>query len=218
MGRLLRWGILIWVAVMLSVTATLFIGRAAARPADAVLESGCETPCWGGIVPGQTTFEEIETLIPTRGPFLRFPIYSVITRFRTVDRELCWDIRATRVWKGCAQRETRQDSGPITHIQLNPPAGALTLGDAVIHYGRPVGAFVCVRFSGRVRLHLTADVYFPGNVQVRVYNPPAQRQLRIGPEMVVSLVRYHRLTDTPPYRFDLPTWRGFQGLQNNIGC
>lgn len=218
MGRLLRWSGRLIVAATLCVAAVLFVGRTLTPPADAVLSRTCPTPCWQGLIPGQTVFADVEALITSRAPFLTGLTYSTITRLRTVDRELCWDIRATRLWQGCAQRESRRNDGPITHVQLNPPVGGFTLGDALIRYGRPIGALACVRFTGRVRVHITVDVYFSGNVQVRAYNEPDATLLRTTPEMIVSLVRYHALADEPPYRFDLPAWNGFRALQENKGC
>ena len=131
-------------------------------------------------------------------------------------RLICWNVHS---WTGCAIRPGYAGLfGPIIMVELNPPLGSLTLGEAVLLLGEPEAGTLCVRSVTGSQVNITASVYFSGGLEVDADYPLQPSTPRFDPNMVVSAVRYNEVDNALPYRFDTPKWHGFGGYAALQGC
>jgi len=162
-----------------------------------VTTEDCPQPCWRGIRPGQTTISEATALLKANRPFIE-SVYAARQGkdVPTLDEAICWTIAVSPRWQGCAGHGVLE-AGPVTQVELSPPSGSFTLGEAIILFGDPVAVQMCRRFT---------SVYFSDDVEVIVTTGQAPY---LDPRQSVFLVRFLYPNVEPPFRFDIPAWRGF---------
>ncbi len=220
MRRLLLWTAIGIGSMALALAGVRVVGALTRTGAAAMLDAGpCAQPCWHGIQPGQTTFEDAQTLLRGRTDVLD-------VAYSTVDSHLHWITATEPPWRGRGFRWSAAGGGAVDFILMEPPPDVMRLGDAVAIFGAPVVSTLCWRFdnnqpnlAGKLpRPFLGAHVYFNGDVEVLAYNPTRPTERRFDPDMVVWSVTYNYPDQEPPYRFDAPIWRGFTVADDSPVC
>lgn len=213
--RLLGWTVVFAGLFVFLIAGARLAGTAASIPAAAALDTGeCSQPCWQGIEPGVTWINRAQGILAAREGNVEDVQFPVIPHLGT-GHVLCWAINETPPWSGCAIR--RPTSASITLVDLRLPIGALRLGEAMMLFGMPRAAEVCrSRFSGEIfgRVHFETfiEISARGMIALTPSGP------RLDPHMSVTMVRYHRPSEIPPYRFDMTAWRGFSMMENTPFC
>lgn len=182
-------------------------------PAAALFEAwACSPqPCWHGLRPGETTFNQAQALLAADATLISAMDHSSAT--------LCWKMRAA-VQTICVGQVRETLNSPIEYLfmELNRDQAALRLGEAIRLYGPPIGARLCWWRSGLDFNHptpaLVADVYFANGVYVAAYNPQQPTQWQFDPDMTVFAMSFAAGRE---YR-SIPAWRGFIWRDDEEGC
>lgn len=136
----------------IAISAAMLIGRAQPLPERiALLHLGdkCELPCWIGITPGTTTFQQARALV--------LSVFNAENGYIVIDRDSLFDIKSTRQtqWDLEVHMVYGQQISPkiydslITYIGLNCTAD-MRLGDFVNRVGVPTQAGVFYTNQGTV--------------------------------------------------------------------
>lgn len=196
-------------AFVLLLYGARITGYAMRSPGNGLVDAGnCEQPCWRGIQPGTTTLDKARAAVMT-GSSVSF--MQVESRF---DNEACWETLTDPAWLACTVFLYGMRTGQrIQLIHIDPPQGALRLGDTVALFGEPVAASLCwwnMNIAGMPSYFLRGRVFFRGNVEAWVYDRKQPMARHYTPDMIVFTLRYHYPADEPPYPFDTPRWPGFK--------
>ncbi len=188
-------------------------GNASTSLAALILNArGCAQPCWHGIQPGKTTFQEGQVLLQTDTHFIAHLGNGQQDHIAGPEKNLCWLVMVNPIWHGCASRDEFSE-GPIMRVDILPSRIVpMRLGEALAIFGTPVASTVCLQANAEY-----AAVYFADNVSViTLLTEPSQPSL--DPNTPVYVVRYEYPSSEPPYRFDTPPWRGFIQWRGLPGC
>jgi hypothetical protein len=176
----------------------------------------CDQPCWQGIRLGETTIDQVTDQFKANN-LLR--LNTISSKF---DNERCWNStlnNQTQAWEACAV--FWYGSGRrIYLIRLNPPQGALTLGDAVAVFGHPTAVKLCW-WDGKIpnmpTYFVRARIAFANGIEVWAYNLRRPLAEQINPQMLIYTVRYQSEMDNSPYRGDV-RWPGFTRFGSRKMC
>ncbi len=172
-------------------------------------DNNCPEPCWRGIRPGQSNLAQSQALLMAAGPLIEPIPVGTNGDLPGPEPHLCWTINVNPGWGGCLARDVTAD-GPVNWLELAVPAQAnFTLGNAIMIFGRPQTAVLCPQ-------SFYAAVYFPNNVEVATRIDSLTNSF--SPSMSIFLVRFNAPAAEPPYRFDVPAWRGFSSWRQVIDC
>ncbi len=215
MTRLLVGTAVMVAALALIMAAIRLIGGWAAPPAaTAILDNGaCPQPCWFGIQPGKTTFRQAQAILEAN----HFQTHLTLGSELNVTLDTGW---VGMIWRRSHGGETLSIlDTPIQYILLYPPVWPpdnIRLGEAVILFGEPLASALCPLVSGRVSSFsgFSGTVFFQDNIEVGVVS----YESRFDPQMRVWSITYHYPAEEPPYRFDMPPWRGFAGVDDQGFC
>jgi hypothetical protein len=207
--RVLILTALIIPAFTLLLYGTRIVGYATRSPGNAIVDAGnCSQPCWHGIQPGTTTLDRAQAAVLSDN---RVNFVQVAPRF---DNEACWETLTDPAWLACTVfLYGARTAQRIQLIHIDPPQGALRLGDAVALFGEPVAASLCwwnMNIAGMPNYFLRGRVFFKGNVEAWVYDLKQPLVRHYTPDMIVFTLRYHYPAEEPPYPFDAPHWPGFK--------
>jgi hypothetical protein len=205
MARL--WVVLTAVAATLTVLLSIarWIGGLDGPPVSlAMLETGaCSQPCWHGVKPGKTSLDQVAELAYSQS---RENYNSAQMLYAN---EYCWKIPSERTWHGCVRRNWASNPGtPIESLELEPPDGALRLGDTFRVFGEPVAAESCQSSPGLSNSKIVAQLYFRDHIIVTVSHPFQPDNTRLSPAMAVRWMYYYAPTASG-YVEGIPSWRGF---------
>jgi hypothetical protein len=166
----------------------------------------CESqPCWNGIRPGKTQFDEALAMLDSKEDLIRSAgQYEWCPR-----SDQCWQFKV-----GAWNREK------VGFIYIQPPQDTLALGDVVLALGQPVASTLCWiagSANGNVPSSLPRPVMigyiaFEGNIRVATYNSYQPMLNRFSPEMSIIWLEYQPVDvgKTPP-------WQGFVAPAR-LGC
>ncbi len=196
-------------AFILLLFGTHIIGYATRSPGNAIVDAGdCQQPCWRGIQPGTTTLDKARASVTA---YNQVSFAQVEPRF---DNEACWETLTESAWRACTVfLYGARSAQRIQLIHIDPPQGALLLGDAVALFGEPVAASLCwwnMNIAGMPNYFLRGRVFFSGNIEAWVYDLKQPMVRHYTPDMIVFTLRYHYPAAEPPYQFDTPRWPGFK--------
>jgi len=205
---LLRFTAVLFISLLILVIAARFAG-VLRGPASIVraLEPGssqCKQPCWRGIQPGITTPAQVSASLQADGILtIAWPEYL---------NQICWASSPALPWEGCIRQPLfAGPSVPITRIELRPHVNLIGLGDAILLFGQPLGAMLCIVSSDTLpfasRGTRIAQINFAGNITVFTLAPVRRFDLN----MPVRWITYAAPTAA---QWELPPWRGF--VQNLV--
>ncbi|MCC7446602.1 MAG: hypothetical protein IT324_04260 [Anaerolineae bacterium] len=197
----------------LLVVGVRIVGTINPSPTTALFESWtCSPePCWHGIHPGETTFNQALKLLADDGTLISSQDHS--------SSVLCWKMDSA-VQMVCVGQIGDTLNSPIEYMfmDMRRDLTALRLGEAVHLFGQPIGARLCWWQSGldfnRPTPALVADVYFPNGVYVAAYDPQHPTRWQFDPDMAVFSMEY---APGREYR-SVPDWRGFITQDDEEGC
>jgi len=177
---------------------------ASSTMAERILVSqGCAQPCWHGIQPGKTTFQQGLDLLEKDTKNIGHLGNGQQDHIAGPEKNLCWLVLVNPNWHGCASNDEFAD-GPIQRIDLLPsPTLPMRLGEALTIFGTPVASTVCLTPGAEY-----AALYFPNDISVITLIDEAAHPA-LDPNTAVYVVRFDYPSTEPPYRFDTPPWRGF---------
>jgi hypothetical protein len=205
MKRLLAYTAASILAFALILLAVRVIGSRN-QPATALLESGnCEQPCWHGIRPGETSFQQATTILQADSSY---------NLSLTAGKSLCWLSLKSTSWYGCTEGhgETVQD------VELSLPDGMLRLGDAIALFGMPIAARLCW-FDSYSQDYVVARLRFEGSIEIEAFDPENPVEWRFAPEMTIIQV-YYLSAESPRLPINGKQhlrWRGFTNTTQR-GC
>ncbi len=210
---LIRTSLLVAVFALL-IGGARIVGSLNKAPAAALFESWyCSPqPCWHGLRPGATTFNQAQALLAADA--------TIISALDHSSSTLCWQMKATAIQTVCAGPIKETLDSPIGYMfmVLNRDQDALRLGEAIRLFGPPRGAKLCWWRSGLDLSYptpaLVADVYFDNGVYVAAYSPQEPALWRLDPDMAVFAMSYAAGRE---YR-GIPAWRGFITRDDEEGC
>jgi hypothetical protein len=214
---LIGTAVMIAALALIMVTIRLIGGRAAPPAAVAILDPGaCPQPCWHGIRPGETTFRQAQVLLEANHDQIVLPANAVVRNLMSFTQSAGWSGWIER-WPGESQPLSNIDA-PIQYIRLQPPPNTLQLGDALLLFGEPLASDLCPSwpvYPPRVGFRTyMGSVFFQSNIDVTVVSGES----RFDPHTPVTSITYFYPADEPPYRFDMPPWRGFARVDDREFC
>lgn len=195
------------------------IGATNPSPAVAILDPGnCPQPCWHGIQPGKTTFEQAKALL-AMGKMEA--VYNKASNFEWLE----WDINPLN-WHGIA--DNRKDGhsefhilgklGNLSLIRFGQPeeiykqtafSDELKIGDAIASFGSPSTYSYCYdSYYGYLYL------FFPGNIRLETMGWHDTHEA-IDADWVVTSISYNLIPEADYNTF--PRWKGFSS-QLTIHC
>lgn len=196
MRKLLNWTAILTVTFAILLLGVHIVGGLARSKLIAMLDPGnCESPCWHGIRPGVTTFEEAVQLFHADQSFDTDLMLDLDTKH-------CWTTINPPGWAVCATTSKYDPQGPIQRLWLTHASPNPHLGDVMVLFGQPIGSRA-VRdgngFYGDGSLDVT--LMFGGNVTATIRT----WKLPLNPNMEIQRLD---LFEIQPY-LRLEPWRGF---------
>src|SRR5258708_17275910 len=145
---------------------------------------GCAQPCWHGIQPGKTTFQEGQVLLQADTRFIAHLGNGQQDHIAGPEKNLCWLVMVNPTWHGCAS-SYEVTEGPLMRVDLLPSRIVpMRLGEALAIFGTPVASTVCLQAHAQY-----AAVYFAANVSViTLITEPTHPAL--DPNHAVYVMRY----------------------------
>jgi hypothetical protein len=211
MWRLLAWGLAL--CFLIGAITFVVVGLAVAAPpaktaAQAFRAEQCTPqPCWRGVRIGQTSRQQAARTL------------NAGYEYKAEGHPHCWGEIDTPCWY-YSVRGWGGDN-PITEIEIQPAAGQFLMQDALLAFGSPLTAQLCLingPSAGNVdssvpRPLMIGYFTFSGGVRLVAINRQAPLSQRLSPLMEV-----HRLYYQPSgYEIYTPRWHGF-ALQRVLGC
>lgn len=205
MGRFFLLG---WI-LFLALTGTIIICRAIGHiQKSAALQSHqsfiCESGefCWNSIYPGTTSLDEAKTILSRTGfVFVEQSTYP-----------LCWtkqDLGTICVFQNLINNEE-----PVVAVELYPED--LRLGEAVMLFGNPISAYLCVVGNG-LNPYVQASVYFSKNILGYAELPTGYLQQHFQPDMIIRKIAFFNFP-IPLYQSHAFPWKGFASQSIVGGC
>jgi hypothetical protein len=164
---------------------------------------GTSKPCWNSIYPGITSLGEAKNILSETGfNFVENSSYP-----------LCWTKQG--FGSACLFQNLRNDKEPIVAVEIYPKD--LRLGEAVLLFGYPISAHLCVVNNG-LNPYSQASIYFSKNI-LGYADPPIHysRQRRFQPDMLIRKIVFFNFP-IPLYRTHALPWRGFASQSKVGGC
>jgi predicted DsbA family dithiol-disulfide isomerase len=163
-------------------------------------EEGCEAPCWRGITPGETTFEDAVDILSEQDDIAQLETQAEqnieVAIFATAeDAPLCCQLLA-------------EDDGIVSFLQLRT-APDVSLGELVEAIGEPA----YVEGTPVTRSQLVFNLYYPESlVLVVVFAPGADAALNDDSEIVGTVFVEPGLFSQVVESTDLYEWAGYLSL------
>jgi hypothetical protein len=211
--RLLRNFIVASIAVLvLLIVVARVIGSTNKLPALAMLDPGnCPQPCWHGIRPGGTSYENAKEII-----LADFRASSTIEAGEIYG--ICWHLGA--VWEGCAYSiQDSEQKKSVSSIIFKPLKDSIRLrsGDLINLFGTPVYKTACiVAPSGPIKIGSTLStnlVFGRGEIILVGTQVTDPNSLMITETMLVSDIYFGESNNDqfmPPF---WQSWRGFRSCK-----
>ncbi len=159
-------------------------------------------PCWQGLRPGATRFNQVLADLRSRGAIL----------LTASDAAPCWYMPSAPLWLSCASKVSSDSSAPLDYIDVKLPPGDLRLGDAVLQFGEPISLGFCPVVNSQLPnlpLHfISAFISFHNGIAMLAYNP---LHLEYGKGMMDPNMIVWRMYYGIPPQEGLPdyAWYGF---------
>jgi hypothetical protein len=169
--------------------------------------SDCDSPCWHGIMPGKTTFDEAATLLKNEQGFI-----TDVTIAEN-NMRLCGTLSNLPSWSICATPGRGSDT-TIKLITLRSfESSDIKLGDALLLLGTPTAIWPC-GVGSRARI----GIYFSNDVELWAFDDHVTGRARITPDLPVRQILFHYPGEDLPYAFDLARWHGLQTFPPETTC
>jgi hypothetical protein len=210
--RLLKWITGCFVVLNLLMVSALWVGQTSPYIAASILRSQtCKLPCWHGIEPGKTTFQQARTLLQNDPDVSSLRLIKVPDEFGGLYDAVCWSMVIDLRWQGCALQlgfNAHDGSFVISDIKFTPPPDHFMMGDAMVIFDTPGFGDVCHPVMGHPQELMVSGSFIGFDPTIRLFLfHDTQFRAPFGPTMRVTTI-----TLTGPYGGATlpPAWLGFK--------
>jgi len=192
-------------AFIILMVGVRLVGARTVPSAMAVLDAGhCASPCWYGVQPGKTTLEQ------ARDWFKSGDTWQAVAQ--DWPHAYRWALKAADGWQMVVTRDYKASASIIADIEVDPPDGALHVGDILRKYGDPLGMRVCARPRSHVHL------YFTDHIEIIAVAPEHGTIEHLDPQLDVEYIFFHDPSSASTTYLSAERWQGFMGRQSIDTC